>query len=136
MADHPSQVMRRAASKLREAGSTATPVPWRVSYLDGAVPVVDGADPSGHLVAMMHTPCAGEAGCEERATANATLITLLRNSAEALAGWLEAEAGRAERDLSGVPDDRWCSRCGGIYGVSCNCWDGALATARAILGEG
>ena len=136
-AEHPSLVMRRAANLLREAGSTATPPPWRVSYLDGVVPVVDGADPSGHLVARMHTPCEGEAGCGERAKANATLIALLGNARESLAGWLEAEADRADRFTTTDPygRNRWCQQCGFTLGRGCGCWGGALATALAILGE-
>jgi hypothetical protein len=132
-AEHPSEVMRRAASRLRELSGTATPAPWRVSYIEGIVPVVDGPNPDGHLVAET-CRCRNEAH-QGRARGDAGLITVLRNSAEDLAGLLEAEADRAGRTMVTDKDGTWCLTCGGLYGHNCGCWDAALATARAILGE-
>jgi hypothetical protein len=100
-----------------------------VSFADGDAPVVDGPGPDGHIVAEMYR--CGYPEHEGRQKADATLITLLRNSAVALAGWLEQEADKAERaTVMG-----WCRNCGGIHGRNCACWDGALSVAREILGE-
>ncbi len=129
MAEHPSQLMRRAASRLREAHASATAPPWRVSFIDGLGPMVDGPGP---MIAEMYRYGSTDEGHPK---ANATLITLLRNSAEALAGWLEAEADRAGRTMITDRDGLWCLTCGGVYGHNCACWDGALSVARAILGE-
>lgn len=133
MAEHPAGTMRRAAARLLEAGSAATPPPWRVSFLDGIDPAVDGPAPDGHMVAEM-SRCS-DPGHEGRQKADAELIALLRNAAEPLAGWLEQEAVRAERTTRDMPDGPWCLNCGGIHGQNCGCWTGALATALKILGE-
>jgi hypothetical protein len=122
--------MRRAAARLREASANATPPPWRVAFLDGVAPLVDGP---GHMVAKMHR--CGHPEHEERAKADATLAALLRNASEPLAGWLELEAERAERTMIPHEDGLWCLWCGGVYGHNCACWDGALTVAREILGE-
>lgn len=45
--ESPSAVLRRAASLVRERARAASPGPWRVSFTDGALPVVDSPD---HLV--------------------------------------------------------------------------------------
>lgn len=127
MTEHPAQVMRRAAARLRGAAGEATPGPWGVSFLDGVTPVVDGPGP-GDLVAEMQQQRM------DRAKADAELIVLLRNSAEALAGWLESEAVRSERDVQGGPVAWWHRGCA-YLGSGCDCWDAALSTARAILGE-
>ena len=132
-AEHPAEVMRRAASRLREAMTAATPPPWRVSFIDGVIPAIDGPAPDGHLVAEMQQRTA-------RAMGDAAIAVLLRNSAEALAGWLELEAERARKEIR-VPFVRSpelrCRTCDGTPDVpgGCECWDAALATARAILGE-
>jgi hypothetical protein len=128
--------MRRAATHLRELHGAATSAPWRVSYINGTSPAVDGpGKPDGHLVAEMYRcPDRAHAGREGH---DAELIVALRNSSESLAAWLEAEAVTCERMT--VTDQygrsRWCHQCGGSHGRNCACWDGALATARAILGE-
>jgi hypothetical protein len=69
----------------------------------------------------------------EPAKADATLIALLRNASEALAGWLEEAADHAETRIGGPK--WWDKGCAGYVGSACHCWDGALATAREILGE-
>jgi hypothetical protein len=125
MAEHPAALMRRAAARLLEASAAATPAPWRVAFLDGRVPVVDGPGPG--IVA-------------DPRRADAELIAILRNAAEALAGWLEAEAERASREI-GAPFVRSpelrCRTCDGTPDVpgGCECRDGALSVARAVLGE-
>lgn len=135
MAEHPAALLRRASARLREATGEATPGPWHVAFLDGVAPLVDGP---GHMVAKMHR--CGHPGHEGRAKADASLTALLRNSAEALAGWLELEAERARKEIR-VPFVRSpelrCRTCDGTPDVpgGCECWDAALATARAILGE-
>ena len=139
-AEHPAETLRRAAVALREAGSTATPPPWRVSYLDGVDPAVDGPGmPDGHMVAEMYR--CGDPAHEGRQQADATLTVILRNASPSLAGWLEAEAERAERTIQAgrsiITDQYglWCHTCDGLHGHGCACWDGALSVARAILGE-
>jgi hypothetical protein len=135
MAEHPAALMRRAAARLLEASAAATPPPWRVSFLDGRVPVVDGPGPG--IVA-------------DPRRADAELIVILRNAAGPLAGWLEETARRCEEN---VAEDRpecthddfcrcekpllfGCDFCGEwLVTKGCTCWDGAMATARAILGE-
>lgn len=131
MAEHPAETMRRAATRLRELHGAATPPPWRVSYIDGTRPVVDGPGPG-----CVADPLAGSEQSGRR-KADADLIVVLRNSAESLAAWLEAEAVTCERMTVTDPygRSRWCHQCGGSHGRNCACWDGALATARAILGE-
>jgi len=39
----PAETLRSAAALLRERTSKATPGPWRVSFIDGVLPVVDSA---------------------------------------------------------------------------------------------
>jgi hypothetical protein len=55
--------------------------------------------------------------------------------AEALELLLEKEAVRADKRVSLALLGWWCHECGAIAGNGCDCWDGALATARAVLGE-
>lgn len=131
MAEHPSQVMRRAAARLREASRAATPPPWRVSYIDGVTPAVDGPSPDGHMVAEMYDQC-GDPDHADRPKADAELIVILRNASEALAGWLEKEARRADEETRVTASGRWCRIC---IGEHCACWDGALSVALKILGE-
>jgi len=139
MSEHPAALMRRAVARLLKASATATPGPWRVSFIDGVIPVVDGPGPESSLVAEMYWR--GHFPRDGHLKADATLIAILRNSAEALAGWLEAEAERASREI-GVPfvrsPDLRCRTCDGTPDVpgGCECWDEALSVARAILGEG
>lgn len=128
-AEHPSVTLRRASARLREAMAPATPPPWSVAFIDGEIPAIDGPGLPG-LVAEMQQRTA-------RAMGDAALAVLLRNAAEGIAGWLEAEAEHAERFTATDPygRSRWCQQCAGTLGRDCACWDAALATARAILGE-
>ena len=132
-AEHPSALMRRAASRLRELAGRATPVPWRVSFIDGTEPIVDGPGPDGHMVAEMYQ--CGDPVHGRRPKADAELIVLLRNSVEPLAGLLEETARRADDDVMGGPVLWWHRGCA-FLDSGCACWDKALATAHAILGEG
>jgi hypothetical protein len=120
MSEHPAALLRRAAACLLKASAAATPAPWRVAFLDGRVPVVDGPGPG--IVA-------------DPRRADAELIVILRNSAEALARQLELEAERCAEEVRVTEADRWCRICTGTP-ERCPCWKGPLATARVILGEG
>jgi hypothetical protein len=46
----PAETLHAAAQLLRERAREAAPGPWRVSFIDGTLPVVDGPG-GGHLVA-------------------------------------------------------------------------------------
>lgn len=138
-ADHPSQVMRRAASRLRELAGGATPGPWRVSFIEGAWPVIDGPTPDGQLVAEPFRRSTPDYDPVQRS--NAEWIAAMDPAVGvALAGLLEAEADSARRAVHDtLAGGKWCGRCDrGLEPAgpsACLCWDGALATARAILGE-
>jgi hypothetical protein len=55
--------------------------------------------------------------------------------AEALEIWLEQAAAAAEKSVSKTTVGWWCHKCGDQLAPCCPHWNGALATARAILGE-
>lgn len=142
--EHPAAIMRRAASRLREATAGATPPPWRVSFIDGIEPVIDGPGlPDGHMIAEVYR--CEDPGHQGRPEADAALAVLLRNSAESLAGWLEDYTRRAEsaiillKTVVAEPRRFWCRWCERELQPNvdgCKCWDAALAVSRAILGEG
>jgi hypothetical protein len=112
-----AEPLRRAASLLRERASAATPGPWRVSFIDGAIPVVDSTA-GDHLVAELH-PC-GDAAHGGRQRADAEWIAGMDPLAGlALAGLLEAFAScGCEED-----GDHWPEK------------SAALRLARLVLGE-
>lgn len=70
-AAEPPEMLRRAASLMRERAGKATPGPWRVSFIDGAIPVVDSTA-GDHLVAELHA--CGEAAHGGRQRADAEYI--------------------------------------------------------------
>jgi hypothetical protein len=84
------------------------------------------------MVAEMYR--CGDPAHEGRQKADATLIVLLGNAREPLAGWLEETAGRCAEEVKDDPGPWWHCGCG-YLGGACKHWDGALAVAREILGE-
>lgn len=120
MSEHPAEVMRRAASLLRESAKGASAPPWHVSGLDGTVRYAHWG-----LVASAH-----------RGADAAWIAAMHPGVGGALAGWLEKEAEQAATAVSGTQDGWLCGRCWlDVKPGGCGHWDGALSVARAILGE-
>lgn len=111
---------------MRSRASAATPGPWRVSFISGTAPVIDGPAGDGHLVA--ETYLCGHAAHDGRRRADAAHIAAWCPSvAAAVAAWLEDEAGKADGMEVYEDTDAWP--------LWLEAFAHPLAVARAYLGE-
>lgn len=150
----PAEVLRSAATLMRERAMAASTAPWRpVDALHGgesfgAVVGIGGVaeDPATWIVAT-----GGREPGDASYLADADFISSMHPLvALAVAGWLDAaaagakeylvldtpECGHAEPPCDCDRSPAWaCDRCGGWLGADCQCWDAALAVARVYVGE-
>jgi len=179
VAEHPAEVMRRAAARLRKLAGDATAGPWErpldtrhKDFVGAALP--DDEQPRTWRDGIIPEEFSQYPGYQYRYAGQRERVCVVqcntcsdgshdrkRNGRDleyvaamdpivglALARWLEAEAARCAENVS---EDRpecahdycacekplmsYCDTCGEWLDGTCKCWTGALATARAILGE-
>lgn len=167
MTETPAEVLQRAATLMRERAEAATPGPWErpldtryKNIVIAALPDGEQGQYEGGCIPAEwsdHKGIAGRyAGQRERVSVVSAAIwsiggfTRKRSGRDldhiaamhplvalAVAGWLDAEAGKAEMLIS---PRLLCRQCGGWIDDEnadslCHCWDSPLAVARAYLNE-
>jgi hypothetical protein len=123
-ADNPvASLLERAAKGMREKAEAATPWPWEAT---GADVVSRAAD----------RHWAGACAANAEGADGEHIASWHPGVALAVTAWLEREARRARDSMSLEPPFWWCAWCASGWTTDgCECWDMAMALARAWLGE-
>ena len=143
----PAEIMRSAATMMRERAEAASPGPWHQMCMgsDGCQVLNDG-----HLRERKHVAWSGRKEWKADHADAEYIASMHPLVALAVAGWLnETALDAAENVKADTPEcvhaeppcdcdtsPRWgCDRCSGWLGADCHCWDDALSVARTYLGE-